>query len=74
MHKSSLGGSIFLPITSEVWRGDTCGSTDSVQVKCTKINLFVRKQQGKPLTLSYLSMSKLISKIFEEVAVITICT
>ena len=38
MYKFSPGGSILLPTTSEVWRGDTCGSTDEVQVKCTKID------------------------------------
>ena len=46
MHKSSIGGSSSLPITSEEWSDpDTCGSDGTVQVKCTKIN-------GKPLKKS----------------------
>ena len=39
MHKSFLGDSNSLPLTSEAWSGEqNCGSTGSVQVKCTKIN------------------------------------
>ena len=44
MHKSSIGDSSSLPLSSEVWSGaKNCGSNanGSVQVKCTNIN-------GKP--------------------------
>ena len=44
MHKSSLGGSSSLPMSSEVWSAaNYCGSNadGSVQVKCTKL-------KGKP--------------------------
>ena len=40
VHKSSIGGSSSLPLSSEVWSGPkNCGSNadGSVQVKCTKL-------------------------------------
>ena len=52
-HKSYLGGSSSLPITSEEWsEPDYCGSDGTVQVKCTKLN-------GKPFKM--ITVPQLIS-------------
>ena len=61
VHKSSLGDSSSLPITSKEWRSDDpkfCGSDGTVQVKCTKVN-------GEPLQAicTRLSKSEVVSSM-----------